>query len=403
MKYLLIFFSLIFLAGAAGAQTSAELKRRREALTREIEQLNNSLNQTSSNRKLSLKQVNMLNAKIRLREKKINVINAEMHDLDNEISNNTNTVAALQTQLDRLRKEYAEMVFFAYRNRSAYSKLMFLFAAKDFNQGFRRLKYLQQFGQYRQKQAQYILSTNKELHLRIEELGHNREEKSHLLSDQEKERKNLGRERSDQSKILTNLTKQEKEFKKELDQKQRDAQLLSRMVQAAIQKEIADEQRAAGGAVSRTSNASAVLAATPESAKLSSDFLGSRGSLPWPVTNGIVVEQFGEHTYGVNVKVENNGIDIKTPAGSTVRAVFSGTVGRIAPVSGSYTVLVRHGEYFSVYSNLKSVSVSSGQKISTKQAVGTVATNSDDGTTQLHFEIYKGQSPQNPESWLTPN
>jgi murein DD-endopeptidase MepM/ murein hydrolase activator NlpD len=176
------------------------------------------------------------------------------------------------------------------------------------------------------------------------------------------------------------------------------------MVQDAIRKEIADEQRASGGAASsRSSSASAVLAATPESARLSSDFLGSRGSLPWPVANGIVVEQFGEHTYGVNVKVENNGVDIKTPAGSTVRAVFSGTVGRIANLGGSFTVLVRHGEYFSVYSNLKNVSVSSGQKISTKQTVGTVATNSDDGTTQLHFEIYKGQVPQNPENWLTPN
>jgi murein hydrolase activator len=143
------------------------------------------------------------------------------------------------------------------------------------------------------------------------------------------------------------------------------------------------------------------LAATPESAKLSSDFLGSRGSLPWPVSNGMVIEDFGNHTIGRNVTTENNGVDIKTAAGSQVRAVFSGEVAAVQNISGSYAILIRHGEYFTVYSNLKSVNVSRGQKVSLKQNIGIVITDPIDNTTEVHFEVRKGATPLNPSSWLS--
>ncbi|MXV17942.1 murein hydrolase activator EnvC family protein [Hufsiella ginkgonis] len=407
-RLLLLITGCLFLAGAAQAQTSAELKRRKDALSREIEQLNSTLNETSSSKRLSLKQISTLNAQIRLRERKINTMNSEIRLLDNQISDNTSTVRALQTQLTRLKKEYAGMVLFAFRNQSAYSKIMFLFASKDFNQGYKRLKYLQEFAAYRQKQARYIEETRGDLNEKIIELGHNKDEKSHILSDQEQERQTLGKQKSTQAKVLKSLTKQEKEYKQELAQKQRESARLNRAVMDAIRREIEEAQRAAdanavknGNAPApRTSTKTSILAATPESAKLSSDFLGSRGNLPWPVEKGAIAEGFGIHKYGVNVNVENLGIDIETGAGSTVRAVFSGTVGRITNLNGSQTVIIRHGEYFSVYSNLRGVTVTSGQKINTKQPIGTVATNSEDGTIRLHFEIYKGLSPQNPENWL---
>jgi murein DD-endopeptidase MepM/ murein hydrolase activator NlpD len=145
---------------------------------------------------------------------------------------------------------------------------------------------------------------------------------------------------------------------------------------------------------------SSILAATPESAKLSSDFLGSRGSLPWPVSNGMVIEDFGNHTIGRNVTTENNGVDIKTAAGSQVRAVFAGEVAAVQNISGSYAILIRHGEYFTVYSNLKSVNVARGQKVSLKQNIGVVITDPIDNTTEVHFEVRKGATPLNPSSWL---
>ncbi len=409
-------FLFLLVTGTVFAQSSVDLKRRREALTKEIELLRQSQNKVASSKKLSLKQINALNAQIRLREEKIRTINSEVRLLDNQIADNTNNVRSLQGQLSKLKKEYAAMVLFAFRNQSAYNKLMFIFASSDFNQAYKRLKYLQQFAEYRQKQAHYIEGTKKALGRKIVELDHNKQEKGALLNDQEKEKSTLGKEKSNQSVQLSRLSKQEKELRAQVLQKQREAARLNRAIQTAINRELEEERRAAaaraaaaraaaakrGEAVDKSDNdrGTSVLAATPEAAKLSSDFLSNRGRLPWPVASGTIVERFGNHGYGVNVTVENNGVDIKTGEGASVRAVFSGEVRSVYNIGGQYAVLIRHGEYFTVYSNLRSVSVAKGQKVSTKQVIGSVITDPVDGTTQLHFEVRKAATPLNPESWL---
>ncbi|MXV51743.1 peptidoglycan DD-metalloendopeptidase family protein [Pedobacter sp. HMF7647] len=421
MRFVRLFiFVFIFLSGGKlFAQSSSELKRQKEALTREIEMLNSSLKQTSSSKRLSLKQINVLEAQIRLREQKIGTINSEIRLLNNQISDNTSTVHSLQSQLEKLKKEYAGMVLFAFRNQSAYSKLMFIFAAQDFNQAYKRLKYLQQFGDYRRKQAQYILGTQKDLNIKIVELDQNKRQKSNLLSEEEKEKTTLGGEKNNKAKELGKLAKEEKQLKREISKKQQQAARLNSAIRAAINREIlaakrkaeqeareaaarakAENPSAPAPAPKTVSNTSSVLAATPEALKLSSDFLSNRGRLPWPVSNGVIVEGFGPHRQGVNVMINNDGIDIKTAEGASVRAVFSGDVTRVMDVGGSYAVLIRHGEYFTVYSNLKSVNVSNGQKVSVKQAIGSVITDSSDGTTLLHFEVRKGADPMNPSSWL---
>jgi septal ring factor EnvC (AmiA/AmiB activator) len=165
-----LFFVLMLAASGVFAQSSAELKRRRDRLSDELDQLNREYQETASNKKVSLKQLNILRAQINLREEKITNINSEVRNLDNQISQSNNTVHSLQSQLDQLKKDYAGMVLFAYRNQSAYNKLMFIFASKDFNQAYRRLKYLQQFGTYRERQAGYIQGTQKDLHVKIVEL-----------------------------------------------------------------------------------------------------------------------------------------------------------------------------------------------------------------------------------------
>jgi len=401
-----VLLAIIGFAGQAFGQSSAELKRRKNELTREIEMLRKSLSKTSSSKTLSLRQVNALNAKIRLREEKIKTINAEISLLNNQISENTSTIRSLQSQLNKLKKDYASMVLFAFRNQSSYSKLMFIFAAKDFNQAYKRLKYLQQFGEYRQKQAKYIQETQAELKAKIALLDRNKREKSGLLQDEEKEKLTLGKEKSNRSAELNKLSRQEKSLKQEISKKQAESARLNRAIQAAIAREIEEARKKAeaeakkSGAEKPTASGSSILAATPEAAKLSSDFLSNRGRLPWPVAVGTVVESFGGHSYGVNVRVENNGVDIKTSEGAAVRAVFSGEVSTVYNMGNTYIVLIRHGEYFTVYSNLRSASVSKGQKVSVKQTIGTVLTDPTDGTTQLHFEIRKGAVPMNPETWL---
>ncbi|HUH32638.1 MAG TPA: hypothetical protein VLZ28_01720, partial [Daejeonella sp.] len=328
----LLFFLIIGCTQDVLAQSSAELKRRKETLTREIESLNQSLRKTSSSKSLSLKQIKALNTQIRLREEKINTINSEVRLLNNEISDNSNTVRSLQSQLDKLKKEYAAMVLFAFRNQSAYSKLMFIFASSDFNQAYKRLKYLQQFSTYRKKQAKYIQGTQKDLNVKITELDHNKREKTSLLGDQEKEKVTLGKEKNSQSRVLSGLSRQEKKLKQELTAKQKESARLNRAIQNAINREIeearrrAEEEARAAAAKAKAENkeapaakpiskGSSILAATPEAAKLSSDFLGNRGRLPWPVASGIITEGFGIHKYGTNVTTENNGVDIKTAEG----------------------------------------------------------------------------------------
>ncbi len=412
MTFKKLFILLIFfcVAGSSFGQSSAELKRRKDALTREIEALKRSQTKVSSNKKLSLKQINVLNTQIRLREEKINTINSEVKLLNNQISESTNTVRSLQAQLTKLKKEYAGMILFAFRNQSAYGKLMFIFASDNFNQAYKRLKYLQQFGDYRKKQAGYIQDTQKELGMKIVELDQNKRSKNNLLHDQEKEKVTLGKEKNNKSVQLTKLTKQEKLLKQEVSKKQKEVAKLNRSISAAINREIAEAKRRAeaaakaeaarsGTAAKPVASGSRVLASTPEAAKLSSDFLSNRGRLPWPVAAGNSVARFGTNRYG-NVTVENNGIDIQTEPGSGVRAVFSGEVSTVLNMGGSYVVLIKHGEYFTVYSNLRSASVSKGEKVSLKQNIGTVITDPVDGTTQLHFEVRKGGVAMNPETWL---
>jgi septal ring factor EnvC (AmiA/AmiB activator) len=430
MKFFKIAFFLIgiFIAVNAHAQSSDELKRRRDKYNEELEKLNHEYEETANNKKSSLKQLNLLKAQINLREEKINNINSQVRLLDNQISESTNTVHSLQSQLDQLRKEYAAMILFAYRNQSSYNKLMFIFAAKDFNQSYKRLKYLQQFGTYRERQAQYIEGTEQDLHVKINELDNTKKQKSTLLVDQVKEKETLGKQRKDQVQVVVELSKQQGQLKDQQKDLQRKIARTNQEINAAIRREIEEQRRKAEAAakaaaaasaaaginpdnknvttskktITKSSTTSEVLNATPEAARLSNDFLGNKGSLPWPVTNGVVTQAFGVYTVE-GIKSENNGIDIKTNENASVRAVFEGKVAAINNVYGTYTVIIIHGEYFTAYSNLKSVSVSQGQKVSTKQNIGMVAIESASGIPKVNFQLWKGSTPVNPKIWLQPD
>ncbi|QEM12255.1 murein hydrolase activator EnvC family protein [Mucilaginibacter rubeus] len=428
------FLLLVFAAVTVRAQSSDELKRRKAQLNKELEQLNEDYQETLNNKKASLKQLSILKAQINLRQEKIENINSEVRNLDNQISESNNNVRSLQSQLDQLKKEYAAMILFAYRNQSAYNKMMFLFASKDFNQAYKRLKYLQQFGTYRERQANYIQGTQKELHVKINELDRTKDEKNNLLKDQQKEKETLGNERTNQVKLVSDLSQHEGILKKQQKDLQAKIVKTNRAINDAIRREIEEARRRAEEEERRraeeaarlaaakakaenkpapaapapvkpaaTRSTSSVLNATPEAARLSNDFLGNRGSLPWPVANGIVTQGFGIYTTPEGIRSESNGLDIRTNSGSAVRAIFDGTVVKVMDVSGTYLVVIVHGEYFTAYSNLRSVSVARGQKVSTKQAIGVVATDPSTGETEAHFEIYKGATPVNPKIWLAPN
>jgi septal ring factor EnvC (AmiA/AmiB activator) len=423
------FLFLVFAAISVHAQSSTELKHDREILTQQLEQLNQEYQETANNKRATMKQLFLLKQKINLREQEIENINSEVRNLDNQISESNNFVHDLKGQLDQLKKEYAAMVLFTYRNQSAYNKLMFIFAAKDFNQAYKRLKYLQQIGTYRERQANYIQETQSELHVKIVELDKNKEEKHNLLLDQEKEKATLGKEKNSQVQVVAELSQHEGQLKQQQKDVQRKIAKTNREINAAIQREIEEARRKAEAEakseakaeaakakaenrevtvpktriITKSSTTSEILNATPEAARLSNDFLGNRGSLPWPVANGILKQGFGIYNDSEGIRNESYGWDIRTNSGASVRAVFQGEVKSISNISGTFLVVIQHGEYFTAYSNLKSFSIKEGQKVSTKEVIGTVATDSSTGEAVVSFSLYKGKTPVNPRIWLAPN
>lgn len=421
MKFLkiVLLFICVFVTAAVHAQSSTELKRQRDRMNEELQRLNHEYQDVVNSKKVTLKQLNILKRKISVREEKIKIINSEVRNLDNQISENTNTVHNLQSQLDQLKKEYAGMVLFAYHNQSAYNKLMFIFAAKDFNQAYKRLKYLQQFATYRERQAGYIEGTQKDLHVKIVQLDKTKEEKHTLLVDQEKEKATLGKEKNNQLKTVVDLTKRSGLLKKQQKEAQARLSRINREVNAAIRREIAEaarkaeeQEKLAAAARARSGSkepatskpvakrtTSDNLNATPEAAKLSNDFLDNKGQLPWPVANGEIVHGFGAY-YTEGIRMENNGLEIKTNPGSAVRSVFAGEVSKVVDLSGTYVVIIKHGEYFTSYSNLRSASVSNGQKVSTKQSIGVAAVDEISGDTSINFTLNKGNTSVNPQVWL---
>ncbi len=393
----------------AQEQNKIDLENRKKQLAKEIAQTTKILKETQKNKKATLGQLNALIKQIEIRERLINTISSEIRALDGQIGKTNNEIQQLKDELEQLKLEYAAMIRFAHRNQSSYNKLMFVFAAQNFNQAYKRLKYLQQFSEYRQKQARYIEEAQHRLEEKMLELEDNKKVKNTLLVDEQKEKVTLGKEKNQKESIAKQLTQKEGSLKKQIAQKQAQAKKLDRMIQDIIRKEIEAarkkaeaEAKAKGQKLSDdTKNSSSNLALTPEAQKLSNDFKNNKGKLPWPVEKGTIIEYFGTHEHPElkGVMVSNNGIDIKTAAGANARAIFNGKVsGVIQVVGGMYAVLVNHGEYTTVYSNLSSVSVKMGQELKTKQYLGTVTT--EDQLSSMELQIWKGTNKLNPTDWL---
>lgn len=303
------------------------------------------------------------------------------------------------------------MIYYVYRTMNGYSKLMFIFSARDFNQGYQRLKYYQQYASYRRRQVERIESTQLAINSKRRELEEIKNQKLTLIETQEVERQKLNREKLEKAKAVKEFSTKEKQLVATLKKKQQAAQRLEAEISKLIAEEIrASEERArkAGkdsktGTASTTASKGNTMALTPREQQLSSSFASNRGRLPWPCDRGFISSQFGEHKHPVleYVKVKNNGIDIMTERGSLVKAVFNGKVSRVMSFASlNKVVIIRHGDYLTVYSNLAEVNVRDGQEVTAKQVIGRVFTNPEEQKGELHFEIWRGKVIQNPEDWL---
>ncbi|HOW24067.1 MAG TPA: peptidoglycan DD-metalloendopeptidase family protein [Bacteroidales bacterium] len=396
---------VIFLLGNSAflnAQVTEKenLQQKKSEIEKEIEYTSKLLEETQKNKQSSLNELAVINRKINRREELIRTIADELSVLDGQILENQQSLGELDAELKQLKDEYARMIYLAFLNRGAYDRLMFLFSARNFNQAYQRMKYMQQYSDYRKQQAALIVEKQNELTAMTREIEQQKADKESLLSAKEKELIRLDSEKNDKSVTLTRLGQKESELRKTLKEKEAAA----RKLQQAIEKIIAEEIRKSNEMMnSRTGSSSATFALTPEERELSNTFAANMGKLPWPTERGVISSPFGEHPHPVlkGIKVKNNGIDILTSSGSPARAIYAGEVSRIIAVPKYHNVvIIRHGEFLSVYSNLDEVMVSKGDKVVTKQVIGSIQTDESSSRTELHFELWKGKELQDPLQWI---
>ena len=430
MKDLHIILFLLILAIATPAycqktkgKSKQQLQNEISSLQKEISNANQLLKQTKKDREMTLNEVSILDKKIKQREKLIKAYNEQIAVLDEEINTGQSNIRSLNSDLAGLQKEYAKMVVFANKNRSHYDRLGFVFASKDFNQAFSRLRYIREFNDARATKMSQIAGTQQRITGEVEASQKAREERAAMLADENVQKTELQSEKEELNRQVANLKKQEGSIQQDIKNKQQQAQKLQKAIDDIIAEEIRKANEEAerkrkeaekkvtkdnGKTTTTTPNTKSKsetgMALTPAEKTLSTNFINNKGKLPWPVERGVISSTYGKHASVVSdkVTVTNNGIDIATMAGAQARAVFDGEVASVTKLTGSNTVVIlRHGEYFTVYCNLENVIVKRGDRVKTKQNLGTVHTSKTENKTELHFELLKEQIRQNPANWLS--
>lgn len=383
--------SLLSLAGSDGvAQTVREkLDQDRKKLESEIEYTSGLLDQTKKTKETSLRDLQLLNSRIRKREALINAIGSEIKEVDRRLREDQILIDQRSRELKALRDEYAQLIYYAHKIMKGQNRLIFIFSAETFNQAYQRLRYYRQYAAYRRDQAVRIREAQTALSLQMSALEATRAEKQKLADSESSEKRKLNGEKQQKDKAVQDLSRKEKQLLATLRSKQQALNNLKK----EIERIVAEEARA------RASDAGVKA----EDMRLSSNFAANKGRLPWPTDQGVVTSTFGEHPHPVlkYVKVNNNGIDIMVGRDAQVKAVFNGVVTKILSIQNlNRVVMVRHGEYLTVYSNLDEVRVSAGQNITTGQVIGTPHYDADEGKSELNFQVWYGKTILNPQDWL---
>lgn len=387
-------------AATHGQPSRQELEQSKQAIEQEIRLINQLLQETRRTAEVSMNQLVMLNTQINRRENLLRTIGNEISGINRRIGQLQGRIHELNEELELLRAAYADMIRHAHRSRDRTQRLMFLLSSQSINQAMLRTRHLQRLAQHRQTHAGKIEATRTELQQTIAALEEERSQQQQLLTRQRRELRQLGDEKTAQDRNINALRREEQALTQRLREQQQAAQRL----QNEIRRIIAEEQRAARARAEAEGRVTTdMFALTPEELLLSNSFAENRGKLLWPVERGVITGRFGQQPHPVlpGIMISNNGIDIATSQGAHARAIFDGTVSRVISVPGAhYAVIVRHGEYLSVYSNLSEVFVSNGQRVSIRQELGVAATDSRDAKTYVHLEIWKGSDKLNPSLWL---
>jgi murein hydrolase activator len=398
---------LLFLLGfgASAQKKTDDLKKQEREIQKKIESTKSLIQSARSTQQLTIAELGIINHQIAYREELMRNLNFQAKQVEQEIVEINKIISSLESDLTRLKEEYAKMAQYAFKFRYSEYKLMHVFSANTFAEAYFRSKFIQQYTSYRKRQAEKIVSTQAELKQRIAELDSVKEEKRKLLSQQASEKENFVKDKELQQKSLQQLKTQEQRLLADLKQQEKKRQELAAKIRKAIEEEMRAKEREAAKSAKTTTSAGFAL--SPEAALESKNFESNKGKLPWPVEQGEITGLFGIHKHEVvkDVEVKNNGIDISTTKNAEVRAVFEGTVTSILVISGAGKVLmISHGAYITVYSNLQEVYVAKGDKVATKQKIGRLLPKDDSNISEAHFELWRITSgdPQkeNPNHWI---
>ena len=349
--------------------------------------------------------------KITARDEMINTLVIEIglyakgiQQLEQEVFIAEERIVLKQVELQSLKEEYAKLIYHAYHNRGGYDRLAFIFTAHSFHQAYKRIKYFQQYSQFRQQQVKLIKEKEVELETELLSLKQNKamllvekNKKAKVLGNTEREKQKLDSEKGEQQSLFNDLAKKEKQLKTELKEKEQQAKALDVQIRKIIEEEIRKAKEASA------STGTPFFSMTPEQKELAENFTTNKGTLPWPVERGVITERFGKQKHPVLAGIEtyNNGVKITTEKGASARAIFDGTVSRILNIPGAgKAIILSHGDYFSVYNNLSDVFIAAGQSIKTKQEIGLVSTNPSTNETITELQIWKGNKKLNPAQWI---
>lgn len=395
--YVLFLFLFIFSLAAQAQKSKTQLQREKQESLDKIKETEKILTETGEQKKNSLGELSALNQRISQQETLIKSIRGEISLLDYDISENNQIIDALSRDLVKLREEYAAMLFSAQKASGKIDKLMFLFSAHSFDQLLMRLKYMEQYGKARQDQAVAIGKVQLILKEQVRVTEVKRGEKNNLLNDELKQNKQLTGLKQKQRTLVGNLEKQEKQLRKDLEATKKAVAEVDVLIAKIIKEELERAAREARERVNKKSNRETVDVAVA----LSASFQDNKSKFSWPVS-GFVSQKFGRQAHPVlkGIVIQNDGVNIQTKQGEGVRSVFNGEVSAVAFTPGmGNTVIVRHGEYFTVYTGLKEISVKKGQHVTTNQEIGKVLSNSD-GISELRFQIRKNFDALDPQEWL---
>ncbi|RMZ50228.1 peptidase M23 [Flavobacteriaceae bacterium PRS1] len=397
--FLLLFLIVLSISAQVQSKNQQELENRSQEIQQEMKLLNILLFQGKKQQKSVLSRVEDLDYKITVRQNLIRITNQQTNLLTREINNNQKNITSLRDKLKLLKEEYAAMVVKSYKSKSEQSKVMFLLSSSNFQQAYKRLQYIKQYANYQKKQGEEIRVKTIALQELNKDLIIQKRNKQKLI-DENRIAKNELEKEVKQHEILINSIKQNlHKYTSQIKSKQKESDKIDKEIEKIIRDAIAKSNKKAG-----KSPSSATFALTAEDKILAANFTSNKGRLPWPVEYGVVKVRYGTQRSPIDrsIPIKSNGVRIATNKGEKVRAVFEGTVMRIiTPKNGNNTVLIRHGDYITIYKNLSKIYVQNGDKVKTKQLIGEVLTNRASGEAILSFNIYKDGKFQNPAHWIS--